>query len=238
MRTSTRSAISGREPFLRPLAREPPAVGEVAVAVAARCPAAPSRGSPRPWPRWRCASSAAAQKAVNGTAAAASHTTRDGVAEVQAGDAAPPTRLSKGRSRKSDPSGSERADRSASKAGSSASNPINGWWKSARASASTAPGQRVDAGDRERVDRVAEVGRGGLAPREDRVGERLQRAVHEVHVGHGRRRVQQPLGVGNGRGHGRAQPEHTGAAQEAAPREVIDERRVPGARPCHPRHCR
>ena len=46
---------------------------------------------------------------------------------------------------------------------------------------------RVRAGDRLRMDLVAEVGAGGLAPGDQRVGEGLKRAVGERRGGGGRR---------------------------------------------------
>ena len=98
--------------------------------------------------------------------------------------------------------------------------------------------QRIDPGDRERVHLVAEVGRGHPAPRQDGVGERLQHRVEQVDVGERGRRVEQALCVGRRGGHEGAQAEHARAAQEAAPRDVLDERPVPGARPCRPCHRR
>ena len=50
-------------------------------------------------------------------------------------------------------------------------------------------GLGVDAGDRARVDRVAEVGAGRLAPGDDRVGERLEGGVRVDRGRHAEQRV-------------------------------------------------
>ena len=71
------------------------------------------------------------------------------------------TRFANGRSRNCPPRGSERVSQLGQERGSSASNPISGLWKSSSASVCDGAGLVVRAGDRLRVDLVAEVGAAG-----------------------------------------------------------------------------
>src|SRR3954468_10976903 len=83
--------------------------------------------------------SAAAQNAVNGTAAAASHSTRLGLSKLSPLITAA-ARFSYGSMRNTPPCWSARPPRSERKAGARASKPTSGSWYRRRASASTAPG--------------------------------------------------------------------------------------------------
>ena len=93
--------------------------------------------------------------------------------------------------------------------------------------------QRVDAGDRLRVDLVPQVGARHLAPGDDRVGERLQGGVGRADVRPGRRRGQEVARHGRRRRHQRRHAERTRPLEEPATRELREESLVLRA-PCHP----
>ena len=73
----------------------------------------------------------------------------------------------------------------------------------------------VRARDRLRVDLVAEVGAVGLAPRDQRVGERLERGVREIRLSERRLdRGQEALGRRQRREHEAAEPQRSRALQD------------------------
>ena len=82
----------------------------------------------------------------------------------------------------------------------------------------------VHAGDRVRMDLVAEVGLLRLAPGDDRVGERLQRRVVVRDGGVGGVRGEQPLGDRHRRRDQRRGTEHACVAQEVPARELESDR--------------
>ena len=140
------------------------------------------------------------------------------------------TRFANGRSRNWPPRGSERVSSSARKAGSSASKPISGLWKSSQRVGLDRAGLGVHAGDRQRVDLVAEVGQRARAARDQRVGERLQRRVGEVDRGLRRRDgARMPLGDRQRRQHEPAEAERASraAGPVAAGQQPGDRPRVP-----------
>ena len=87
-------------------------------------------------------------------------------------------------------------------------------------------GQRIDAGDRLRVDRVAEVGPGRLAAGDHRVGEGLQRAVGQVGLGEGRLRRHESARDRSGVRHEGGEPQNAAARKQPAPRQIGHERVV------------
>ena len=113
------------------------------------------------------------------TATAASHTTMLGFAGSRPSTQTA-TRFANVRSRNCPPRSSERVSTSARKAGSSASNPISGLWNSSQRVGLDGAGLVVRAGDRLRVDLVAEVGELGGAAGDQGVRDRLQGRVREV----------------------------------------------------------
>ena len=78
----------------------------------------------------------------------------------------------------------------------------------------------VDAGDRVRMDLVAEVGLVRLAAGDDRVGERLHRGLVRRHRGQRRIGGEDPLRDRHRRRDQRRGPEEAGVAQEVSTRQL------------------